>query len=68
MLPDALRNSMTRLVWALITDLYGRTDIFDFEGSMDPGIAHFYRSFGSTETPYFEVTRCRPGFLKYLLK
>jgi hypothetical protein len=67
MLPDALRNSMTRLVWALITDLYGRTDIFDFEGSMDPGIAHFYRSFGSTATTYLEVSRFRPRILRHLL-
>lgn len=48
---DALRNSMTFLVWTLIGDLYGRTQAFDFEGGMDPGIGHFYRSFGTTQTP-----------------
>ncbi|MBO4587183.1 MAG: GNAT family N-acetyltransferase [Bacteroidales bacterium] len=66
--PDALRNTMTVLTWHIITDLYSRTQIYDFEGSMDPGIAHFYRSFGSSETPYFEVSRCRPKLLKYLLR
>ena len=60
---DALRNSMTRLVWATMTDLYKRTEIYDFEGSMDPGIAHFYRSFGSTATAFLEVSRFRPRLL-----
>ena len=66
--PEALRNSMTVLTWEIISDLYSRTKIYDFEGSMDPGIAHFYRSFGSTKTTYYEITRCRPRLLKYLLR
>ena len=66
--PDALRNTMTVLTWQVIADLHGRTRVYDFEGSMDPGIAHFFHDSATTETPYFEVTRCRPGFLKYLLK
>ena len=57
MQPDTLRNSMTLLVWTLLTDLYGRTQAFDFEGSMAAGIEHFYRSFGAVQVPYFEVTR-----------
>jgi hypothetical protein len=28
---------------------------FDFEGSMDPGIEHLYRSFGGALTPYFSL-------------
>ncbi|MGX8713543.1 MAG: GNAT family N-acetyltransferase [bacterium] len=62
--PNALRNSMTVLTWELITDLYNRTTIYDFEGSIDPGIAHFYRSFGSTQVTYFEVSRFRPPLLR----
>ena len=65
--PDALRNSMTRLVWTLMADLYNRTEIYDFEGSMDPGIAHFYRSFGTTATPFYEVTRFRPRLLSHFI-
>lgn len=47
---NALRNSMTVLVWSMLTDLYGRTDAFDFEGGMDPGVGHFYSSFGTKQT------------------
>lgn len=68
MRPDALRNCMTLLVWALLTDLHGRTQAFDFEGSMDPGIEHFYRSFGARQTPYFEVYKFRPTLLQYLIR
>ena len=67
MRPDTLRNAMTFLVWELICSLYGRTRMFDFEGSMDPGIEHFYRSFGTTQTPFFEVSRTRPALLALLL-
>lgn len=30
---------------------------FDFEGSMHPRIAAFYRGFGGTLTPYFQISR-----------
>ena len=66
--PDALRNSMTRLVWATLEDLYQQTEIYDFEGSMDPGIAHFYRSFGSSPTPFLKVSRFRPRCLSFLFR
>lgn len=68
MRPDALRNSMTLLVWTLLEDLHGRTQAFDFEGSMDKGIEHFYRSFGARQVPYFEVSRFQPAFLHALIK
>ena len=68
MRPDALRNSMTLLVWALLSDLHEHTQAFDFEGSMDSGIEHFYRSFGAHQTPYFEVSKYRPSFLSRLIK
>jgi len=32
--------------------------IFDFEGSMDRGIANHYRQFGSTPVTYFSVEKC----------
>ena len=66
--PQALRNSMTFLVWSLVADLHGHTSAFDFEGSMDPGIGHFYRSFGSTMTPLLCVYRSRLPFAKKILK
>ena len=66
--PDALRNSMTLLVWTLMADLYGRSVAFDFEGSMDPGIEHFYRSFGTRQTPLHCVYFSRLPFVHMLLK
>ncbi|MBR6441919.1 MAG: hypothetical protein IKS44_07735 [Bacteroidales bacterium] len=67
MAPNALRNSTTLLFWHLIDDLYGRTAAFDFEGSMDPGIEQFFRSFGATQTPYHCVYRSRIPFGKFIL-
>lgn len=32
-----------------------RSLILDFEGSMDQGIEHFFRSFGARPTPYFQI-------------
>ena len=32
---------------------------FDFEGSMDPGIGHFFRSFGARAVPLLQVWRSR---------
>ena len=64
---DALRNSMTLLVWTMITDLHDRTKAFDFEGGMDPGIGHFYHSFGTTKTEIPCIYRSRIPFGKKLL-
>ena len=59
MAPNAPRNSTTLLFWHLIDNLYGRTATFDFEGSMDPGIEQFFRSFGATQTPLHCIYRSR---------
>lgn len=64
---DAPRNSTTLLFWNIIEDLYGRTSAFDFEGSMDPGIEQFFRSFGATQTPMHCVYRSRIPFGEKLL-
>lgn len=64
---DALRNSMTLLVWTMITDLHDRTKAFDFEGGMDPGIGHFYHSFGTTKTEIPCIYRSSIPFGKKLL-
>ncbi len=67
MRPDALRNCMSVLVWALLTDLYGRTKSFDFEGGMDAGVGHFYSSFGAKKTELVCIYRSRIPFAKKLL-
>ena len=41
------------LIDALIREFSGQDLILDFEGSEIPGIAHFYRNFGSVNEPYF---------------
>jgi hypothetical protein len=34
-------------------------DVFDFEGSMNPGIEHFFRGFGGDLEPYFQITSAK---------
>lgn len=65
--PNALRNSMTLLVWTMLTDLYGRTETFDFEGGMDPGVGHFYSSFGTQKTEFHCIYRSKVPFGKKIL-
>ena len=40
------------------------TDKFDFEGSMLPGVERFFREFGAVQTPYFLITRGKPGLME----
>ena len=56
------------LFWALIKYLSDKTKTFDFEGSMDEGVEYVYRSFGTKQTPYFEVSKCNNPIFKLLLK
>ena len=42
------------------------TDTFDFEGSMIPGVERFFREFGAVQTPYFTITRGKPGLLDFV--
>jgi hypothetical protein len=65
--PEAPRNSQTYLFWQIIRHLSGKTQAFDFEGSMDKGNEYFYRTFGTTQTPFFEVSRFRPRFLSHFI-
>ena len=39
------------------------TDVFDFEGSMIPGVERFFREFGAVQTPYFMISRGKLSFL-----
>lgn len=56
------------LVWRLIEALSSRTAAFDFEGSMEPSLEYFYRSFGARQLPLFEVSRCTNPLFRLLLK
>lgn len=62
--PDAPPNAMTYLMWQVLRHLSPLTRAFDFEGSMEPGTELFYRTFSTVQTPFFEVTKFRPGLLR----
>ena len=50
--------SMHYLLDALIQEYAGQKGwLFDFEGSSIPSIAQFFASFGSSDVPYWEVSR-----------
>lgn len=68
MVDAAPRNCSTLLFWELIGDLYGRTALFDFEGSMDKGNEQFYRSFGTRQVPLHCLYRSRIPFGEKLLR
>ncbi len=55
------------LIWGLINHLRTRTIAYDFEGSMDPGIEHFYRSFGTKQTPFSVIYKYRFPLLAKLI-
>ena len=49
-------SNMTLVLWDAIHEAKNRgSKIFDFEGSMIPTIAEFFRSFGAVQTPYLKV-------------
>lgn len=45
------------LLWECIRYVSQYTPIFDFEGSMIPGVERFFREFGAIQTPFFTITR-----------
>jgi hypothetical protein len=53
----------------MIYEYSDREMILDFEGSNDPGVARFYKSFGSDEKKYLQIKKNRlPFFIKWLKK
>jgi len=56
--PDLRSSGATSLLlWKAIELASAKTDIFDFEGSMLEPIERFFRAFGATQTPYYQVTK-----------
>ena len=64
---DAPRNVTAFLIWRTIDIMYRHTQIFDFEGGMEPGVEEYYRSFGAHPTTMLQVSRCTLPFAKRLL-
>lgn len=45
------------LLWECIRYTAQYTRLFDFEGSMIPGVERFFREFGAIQTPFFTITK-----------
>lgn len=59
---DAGEGGAAAHAWVLdqaIEDARGRGQGFDFEGSMHPGIANFFQSFGATPVSFYRIRRYR---------
>ncbi len=55
--PDANRGTMALLTWNAILEAKKMgLCIFDFEGSLDAGIARFFQRFGGTKMSYDEFS------------
>lgn len=54
---DQQSIGMTSVVWHGISRALNGSRNFDFEGSMVPGIAQFFRSFGSKPVEYFALSK-----------
>lgn len=52
-------NANAVLLWNAIKEALAEGRSFDFEGSMNEGIEHFFRSFGGEQTPYFRIFKDR---------
>lgn len=62
-------GAMAFLIDHVIREYAGTQCIFDFEGSMDPGLARFYGSFGSVNSAYPMVnSNTLPLFVNTVLK
>lgn len=51
------RGAASFVIWEAIQQANRYASIFDFEGSMLPGVANFFAEFSGTPEPYFLLTR-----------
>ncbi len=66
-LPEYLNTgTASLLMWQAILYAMGKKKIFNFEGSMYPSIAGFFKSFGACLTPYLRVQKTNSTFLKII--
>ncbi|MEG1544137.1 MAG: GNAT family N-acetyltransferase [Tannerellaceae bacterium] len=61
----ALRDSGAHslVLWETIQQTATQSCLFDFEGSMLPGVERFFREFGAQQTPYFTISRGKLSLL-----
>ena len=60
--------AMSLLLWRGIKYAAQHQLVFDFEGSMIPGVAAFFKSFGGVPTKYFQGTLTNSSLLRILMK
>ncbi len=60
-------GAMSRIIDSFISSHSGEKTILDFEGSMDPNLARYYKSFGSQEVVYLQVRKNKlPSLIRWL--
>ena len=61
----ALRESGAHslILWECIRYVSQFANVFDFEGSMIPGVERFFREFGAIQTPFFTITKGKLSLL-----
>jgi hypothetical protein len=53
-------NSSSLVLWRMLQFASERSRLFDFVGSMKPGIEKFNREFGAKQVPYNYIMRMSP--------
>lgn len=63
---QAFKNtgSMSLLLWEAIKRSKMSVKSFNFEGSMNPNIERYFRSFGGVQTPYFNLNQTNSKLLQ----
>jgi hypothetical protein len=57
-------GALTFLLWKGIEMAQVQHKDFDFEGSMLEPVEQFFRNFGATQLPYFQILKCNAPLLK----
>ena len=67
---NRFRNSeaMSLLMWKSIKLASDKVDIFDFEGTMVESVERFFRGFGGVQTPYYQLVKATPKWLRSIFK
>lgn len=58
-------GSMSLLLWEAIKRSKTNVKCFNFEGSMNPNIERYFRSFGGLQTPYFNLNQTNSKLLQF---
>ncbi len=56
-------GAQSLVLWECIRFASQHTDLFDFEGSMLPGVERFFREFGAVQTPFFTISKGKLSLL-----